>query len=67
MEPLLRYATTSDGVSIAYATAGSGPPLVRVTGGLWDRAQGYWRIPSMRRQLERLSAHFPGREGRSST
>lgn len=58
MEPWLQYATTSDGVNIAYALAGSGPPLVRITGGLWDHAQGYWRVTPMRRQLERLCTHF---------
>jgi pimeloyl-ACP methyl ester carboxylesterase len=30
MEPRIQYATTTDGVSIAYATAGSGPALVLV-------------------------------------
>ena len=28
MEPRIQYAKTSDGVSIAYATSGQGPPLV---------------------------------------
>jgi pimeloyl-ACP methyl ester carboxylesterase len=31
---------------------------VRITGGLWDHAQGYWRVTLMRGQLERLAAHF---------
>lgn len=30
MEQNIRFCTTSDGVRIAYATSGSGPPLVRV-------------------------------------
>src|SRR3990170_4201324 len=30
MEPRIQYVKTSDGVSIAYAVAGDGPPLVRV-------------------------------------
>jgi pimeloyl-ACP methyl ester carboxylesterase len=58
VEPWLRYANTADGVSIAYTVAGDGPPLVRITGGLWDHAQGYWRIPPMRRQLERIASQF---------
>jgi len=29
MDPWLQYTTTPDGVSIAYAVAGVGPPLVR--------------------------------------
>ena len=28
MEPRIQYAKTSDGVSIAYAAMGDGPPLV---------------------------------------
>ncbi len=28
MEPRIQYAKTSDGVSIAYASMGEGPPLV---------------------------------------
>ncbi len=28
MEPRIKYAKTSDGVSIAYATAGEGTPLI---------------------------------------
>ncbi|HEY7269171.1 MAG TPA: alpha/beta hydrolase [Dehalococcoidia bacterium] len=58
MEPWLQYTTTSDGVSIAYTVAGSGAPLIRVTGGLWDHAQGYWRIAPMRLQLERFASRF---------
>ncbi len=30
MEPLIQYATTSDGVTIAYAEAGTGTPLVAI-------------------------------------
>jgi class 3 adenylate cyclase len=32
MEQQIRYCTTSDGVRIAYAVTGSGPPVVRVAG-----------------------------------
>ncbi len=32
MEQQIRFCTTSDGVRIAYATVGEGPPLVRVLG-----------------------------------
>ena len=31
MEQQIRFCTTSDGVRIAYATAGEGPPLVVIT------------------------------------
>ena len=30
--PRIQFATTSDGVSIAYAVAGSGPPLIVMPG-----------------------------------
>ncbi len=32
MEQQIRFCTTPDGVRIAYATVGEGPPLVRVLG-----------------------------------
>src|SRR3989304_5560399 len=32
MEQDIRFCTTSDGVRIAYATVGEGPPIVRVLG-----------------------------------
>jgi pimeloyl-ACP methyl ester carboxylesterase len=31
MEPQIQYTTTTDGVQIAYATAGSGPPVLRAS------------------------------------
>jgi pimeloyl-ACP methyl ester carboxylesterase len=58
MEPWLRYATTSDGISIAYTVVGSGPPLVRISGGLWDNAQGFQRIQPFHHQVEKLAAHY---------
>jgi class 3 adenylate cyclase len=47
MDPQIRYAKTSDGVSIAYAVAGEGPPVVVVPsmfGGLHiaSNASGTW-------------------------
>jgi hypothetical protein len=32
MEQQIRFCTTSDGVRIAYATVGEGPPLIQVPG-----------------------------------
>jgi hypothetical protein len=32
MEQQIRFCTSSDGVRIAYATVGQGPPLVRALG-----------------------------------
>ena len=42
MEPRIQYAKTSDGVSIAYAVAGDGPPLVRVPLPSLNHAQRDW-------------------------
>ena len=45
-KPRIQFATTSDGVSIAYAVAGSGPPLIVMPGWVshleleWDGPQG---------------------------
>ena len=39
MEQEIGFCTTSDGVSIAYATLGEGPPLVYVTG--WPGHLGF--------------------------
>jgi len=36
MEPRIQYATTSDGVSIAYAVIGAGPPIVWPSGAIGD-------------------------------
>ncbi len=47
MEPDIRFCTTSDGVRIAYATVGQGPPVVRVLGWLthleldWEALREY--------------------------
>ena len=32
MEPQIRFCTSADGMRIAYATMGQGPPFVVVTG-----------------------------------
>ncbi len=39
MEPQIQYARTDDGVSIAYATTGDGPPLRR------SRIRNLWSRP----------------------
>ena len=44
MEPRIQYAKTSDGVSIAYATMGEGPPLVRVPLPGANHVQRDWRM-----------------------
>ncbi len=52
--PSIRYATTSDGLSIAYAETGSGPPLVRVLG-WFTHLEVEWKWATARRLWERLS------------
>jgi pimeloyl-ACP methyl ester carboxylesterase/DNA-binding CsgD family transcriptional regulator len=54
MEPRIRYATTADGVSIAFWTLGEGPPLVYMAGGPWGHVE-LWDIPECRRWYERLA------------
>jgi len=58
MEPRIQYAKTSDGVSIAYSVVGSGPPLVRVTPGLWNHVEAWWRIAPFRKMAERLAETY---------
>src|SRR6478752_6012316 len=51
--PMIRYATTSDGVSVAWQSVGTGPALV------WMPSLGnlvaQWRIPFLRRAYEALA------------
>ncbi len=54
MEPRIRYATTSDGVSIAFWTLGEGAPLVYMAGGPWSHVE-LWDIPECCRWYERLA------------
>jgi pimeloyl-ACP methyl ester carboxylesterase len=53
-EQQIRFCTTSDGVRIAFATVGSGPPLVYATG--WPvHLEVEWEKPLVRRFLEDLA------------
>jgi pimeloyl-ACP methyl ester carboxylesterase/DNA-binding CsgD family transcriptional regulator len=54
MEPRIRYAITSDGVSIAFWTLGEGEPLVYMAGGPWGHIE-LWDISECRRWYERLA------------
>ena len=44
MEPHIQYAKTSDGVSIAYACAGEGPPLIQAPSPPLSHVQLQWRM-----------------------
>jgi pimeloyl-ACP methyl ester carboxylesterase len=53
----IRFCRSADGTSIAYATTGSGPPLVRV--GLWmSHVELDWHNPIMRRLYNELGESF---------
>ena len=54
MEPRIQYATTGDGMSIAYWTLGEGEPLVYMAGGPWSHIE-LWQVPECRRWYERLA------------
>ncbi len=44
MEPQVQYAKTSDGVDIAFAGTGEGPPLVRLPVPGWSHVQREWAM-----------------------
>src|SRR3989304_262884 len=53
-EPRIQYATTSDGVSIAFWTRGEGAPLVYMPD-LFSHIQLEWQNPAIRAVYERLA------------
>jgi pimeloyl-ACP methyl ester carboxylesterase len=57
MEPSLRYARTSDGVTIAYTMTGEGPALVWLPPFPLSNVFGQWRVPRFRDAYERLGEH----------
>ena len=53
-EPQVRFCTSADGTSIAYATLGEGPPLVHVAG--WpENMEWDWEQPEVRACMEGLA------------
>jgi class 3 adenylate cyclase len=54
MEQQIRFCTTSDGVRIAYATVGQGPPLVRALG-WFTHLEMEWQSPLWRQLIEGLA------------
>ena len=52
----IRYCTTSDGVRLAYATTGSGPPLVKASNWL-THLDFEWESPIWRHWYSALSTH----------
>jgi class 3 adenylate cyclase len=61
MEPQVRYARTSDGVSIAYSVAGGGPatPFVWLPGPPFGHSQLSWGLPPWRARFESLASDRP--------
>jgi pimeloyl-ACP methyl ester carboxylesterase len=56
LEQTIKFCTAPDGVRIAYAIAGKGPPIVRV--GSWFSHLEYdWKSPMLRHMLEGLAEH----------
>jgi class 3 adenylate cyclase len=57
MEQDIRFCRTSDGVRIAYATSGSGPPLI-CNAGWVSHVELNWENPMFRSGYEQISEHF---------
>ena len=55
MEPRIQYAKTSDGVDIAFATAGDGPPLVFASN-IWGDVHWYTHNEATRKEVDGLVA-----------
>lgn len=55
--PEMRFARTSDGVTIAHQVVGRGPALVWLPSAL-SHVQSQWRIPAMRAAYETLARHL---------
>jgi class 3 adenylate cyclase len=56
MEPRIQYATTSDGVNIAYAVEGEGRPLLAMAGWPWTHLTAELTVPTYRLFHELLAA-----------
>src|SRR3990172_11530920 len=54
MEQDIRFCTTRDGVRIAYASIGAGPPLVKAANWL-SHLEFDWRSPVWRHWIDELS------------
>lgn len=57
MEPVIQYATTSDGVNIAFSTIGTGPALVILPLLPLSHLQVEWQMPGLREFMESLAAN----------
>lgn len=57
MAPSIRYATTSDGTSIAFATVGEGVPVVFMPPLPFSHLHAMWEAPGQQRWFDRLSRY----------
>lgn len=57
MQPQVRFCTAADGVRLAYATSGKGPPLVRAPH-WFTHLEHDWTNPAMRHWVEDLSKRY---------
>ena len=57
MEQQIRFCTTSDGVRIAYATIGEGPPLIQIPGWV-SHLEVTWENAQFRNWYQELAQHF---------
>jgi pimeloyl-ACP methyl ester carboxylesterase len=58
MMPRVRFATASDGVSIAFTTLGEGPPLVLMPAILFSHLEKMWQVPELRAGIEQLAKRW---------
>jgi len=56
MDQTIRFVTTSDGVKLAYAVSGEGPPLVK-TANWMNHVEFDWQSPVFRHWFSTLSSH----------
>lgn len=57
MDPRIQYASSADGMSIAFAVSGSGPVLISVPGPPDNHVQLEWEAPDMRENIEGMARH----------
>lgn len=57
MAPTIRYATTSDGASIAFTAVGEGVPVVFMPALPFSHLEAMWDAPGQQRWFDRLSRH----------
>jgi DNA-binding NarL/FixJ family response regulator len=57
MAPSIRYATTSDGASISFATVGEGLPVVFMPPAPFSHLEAMWAAPGQQQWFDRLSRH----------